>query len=199
MSALGGCGCSSAAGISWQDRRKLGFAGGMTRSSTAWGNQWLGSEWLVIPSCSSGVPSAAHRCPMLVSASKLPLKLWTRPFGGNKCSPGASNLCAWASVLRARTTPQWCPQVRLLCPVFHGAKFQCCRHRAAWCTGCASVSPRPLQVPEQPAGAQVHSPAHLDGQGNPRRVGGSSAASASKHCAAGLSVVPAQLRNSTSN
>lgn len=88
-----------------------------------------------------------------------------------------------------------------------------CRHTAAWCTGCASVSPSllGLQVPEHLSASSVPSSGqpHLDGHRDPRwpampqgehgmRVG-SSTASASTVSAVGLSVLPAQTRNSPSN
>lgn len=61
------------------------------------------------------------------------MKLWTRPFGGNKCSPAASNLCTWASVLRASPTPQWIPPDGLVCPAFHVAMTTLPRFDAAPC------------------------------------------------------------------
>lgn len=77
-SSIGACGAALGLHVVWGDAtvaQLLGSAdvteeswdllGGMRRGSTAWESHCLGNEWLVIPSCSSGVPSAAHRCPML--------------------------------------------------------------------------------------------------------------------------------------
>lgn len=99
---FGGCDCSSAAGISWHHRRKLGFAGKNEK-----GQHCLGNEWLVTPA--AALESLQQLTGAVVSAPKLPLVGAT------------SDLCAWASVLRARPTPQWVPPAWVGFPAFHVA------------------------------------------------------------------------------
>lgn len=99
---FGGCDCSSAAGISWHRRKKLGFSGKNEK-----GQHCLGNEWLVTPA--AALESLQQLTGAVVSAPKLPLVGAT------------SDLCAWASVLRARPTPQWVPPAWVGFPAFHVA------------------------------------------------------------------------------
>lgn len=119
----------------------------MRRSSTAWGSHCLGNEWLVIPSCSSGVPFSSSQVPnaclrIQTSFEIMDQALWWEQVFTCCLKSLYLGISAESKPHSTVDPPRW---VGLPCiPRCHDyiATFWCCSMPRGSCmvTGCASVS-----------------------------------------------------------